>query len=270
MSQQTEKFIRVSKEAATMAGKFLMDNFGKLNPEDVEEKAENSFVTFVDKESEKIIIDHIAKNFPNHSIIAEESGESEVKSDYAWFIDPLDGTTNFIQNLPLFSISIAVRTNKRIISGVVFNPVLQEMFSAADGEGAFLNDMPISLNSDPNIKRAVIATGFPHRIKRFLPKYLMALQEILLQCSGIRRWGSAALDLCYTACGRYNCYWELGVSPWDVAAGSLIVQEAGGLVTDFWGKENFLDNGFIIAGSKQIHLKVQEILSFHFKQPKAI
>lgn len=269
MPDTTIRFIKIAKEASLTAGKFLMENFGKLNTKDIEEKSTNSFVTYVDKQSEKMIVDMIKYNFPDHSIIAEEGSGNQINSDYAWFIDPLDGTTNYIQKLPHFSVSIAVQYNRKLVAGVVYNPILKEMFSAAEGQGAFLNDEPIKIDDSLDMKLAVLATGFPHRIKEYLPIYLPAFQNILLQCSGIRRWGSAALDLCYVACGRYNCYWELGTSPWDVAAGSVIVKEAGGVVTDFWGKENFLENGFMIAGSKKIHDKLQEILSFHFKNHKS-
>jgi myo-inositol-1(or 4)-monophosphatase len=212
-----------------------------------------------------MIVEIIKAHFPEHGIIAEEGGASQTKHEYTWFIDPLDGTTNFIQNLPHFSVSIALQKGSKIIAGVVFNPVLNEMFSAAAGEGAFLNDQPIRVNNDANFDRAVLATGFPHRFKTYLPKYVLAFQEIMLNCSGVRRWGSAALDLAYTACGRYHCFWELGLSSWDVAAGALIVQEAGGVVTDFWGGQNYLESGYMIAGSERIHLKLKEILSFHFK-----
>jgi len=265
MSSNDEHFLEVAKDAAISAGGFLVENLGKLNPQEIEEKAENSFVTDVDRQSEKMIVEIIKKHFPDHAIIAEEGGASQTKQDYTWFIDPLDGTTNFIQNLPHFSVSIALRKNSKIIAGVVFNPVLNEMFSAAAGKGAYLNEQPIQVNNDTNFERAVLATGFPHRFKTYLPKYVLAFQEIMLNCSGVRRWGSAALDLAYTACGRYHCFWELGLSPWDLAAGALIVQEAGGVVTDFWGGQNYLENGYMIAGSEHIHLKLQEILSFHFK-----
>jgi myo-inositol-1(or 4)-monophosphatase len=265
----TPQFIQVAKEAALSAGQFLMNNFGKINLKDIEEKSTNSFVTFVDKQAEKIIVDLIKQNFPDHSIIAEEGTGDQTKSDYVWFIDPLDGTTNYIQKLPHFSVSIAVQSNNKMIAGVVYNPVLKELFSAGAGQGAFLNNEPIKVDDNLDMNRTVLATGFPHRVKQYLPIYLPAFQDILLQCSGIRRWGSAALDLCYAACGRFSCYWELGVSPWDVAAGSVIVIEGGGLVTDFWGKDDYLENGFMIAGSRKIHQKLQEILSYHFKQHKS-
>jgi myo-inositol-1(or 4)-monophosphatase len=265
MSQNDGHFLQVARAAATRAGSFLMENLGKLNPRDIEEKAKNSFVTDVDRDSEKMIVEIIKKEFPDHAIIAEEGNYSETRNAYSWIIDPLDGTTNFIQNLPHFSVSIALRHDEKIIAGVVFNPVLNEMFIATAGEGAYLNDKPIQVNNDANFTRAVLATGFPHRFKTYLPKYVLAFQEIMLHCSGVRRWGSAALDLAYTACGRYHCFWELGLSPWDIAAGALIVQEAGGIVTDFWGKQNYLNSGYMIAGSRPIHRKLLEILSFHFK-----
>lgn len=265
MPQQIESFIRVAKEAAAISGEFLMENLGGLTSEDVEEKSKNSFVTYVDKQSESMIVGHIKKHFPDHAIIAEESGVQETSSEYRWLIDPLDGTTNFIQELPHFAISIAVQHEQNTIAGVVLNPNHNEIFHAEIEKGAFFNDARITIEEDTDFGRAILATGFPHRFKRHLPRYLPAFQEMMLKCSGIRRWGSAALDLCYTACNRFSGFWELGLSPWDIAAGSLIVQEAGGIVSDFWGGDDYLNNGYVIAGSKHIHSQLQQILNFHFK-----
>jgi myo-inositol-1(or 4)-monophosphatase len=264
MSEQTQKFMDVAEKAANAAGRFLMDNLGKINPTDVEEKANNSFVTHVDKKSEEIIIDQIKAHFPDHSIVAEEGGKQQMKSDFTWLIDPLDGTTNFIQGLPHFSVSIAIQYQEQTIAGVVYNPNQNEFFSAQFDKGAYLNQKPISVNSETDFGRAILATGFPHQSKRYLPQYLPAFQEMMLKCSGIRRWGSAAMDLCYTACGRFSGFWELGLSPWDIAAGSLIVQEAGGIVTDFWGNSDYLKNGFVIAGSEAVWNQLKSILTFHF------
>lgn len=265
MPETNQKCLEVASEAAASAGKFLMQNLGKLNPEDVEEKSRNSFVTYVDKQSEKLIIDRIKKHFPEHSIIAEEGSAARTKSDYLWLIDPLDGTTNFIRGLPHFSVSIAVQHGEEMVVGVVYNPDREEMFTAQIDQPACLNDKPIHVDERTDFGRSVLATGFPHQKKRYLPLYLPAFEEIMLKCSGIRRWGSAALDLCYTACGRYGGFWELGLSPWDIAAGSLIVRQAGGVVSDFWGRPGYLENGFIIAGGKHIWKQLQEILNFHFK-----
>lgn len=242
-----------------------MENLGGLSAADVEEKSENSFVTFVDKQSERMIIDLITKHFPDHTIVAEEGGVQETKSEYRWYIDPLDGTTNFIQELPHFAVSIALQHNQKIIAAVVLNPNQDELFHAEIEKGAFLNDKRLHIEAETDFSRAILATGFPHRFKRHLPRYLPAFQEMMLKCAGVRRWGSAALDLCYTACNRYNGFWELGLSPWDIAAGSLIVQEAGGIVTDFWGGDDYLDNGYVIAGNKHIHSQLHQILEFHFK-----
>jgi myo-inositol-1(or 4)-monophosphatase len=153
-----------------------------------------------------------------------------------------------------------------VIAGTVFDPVHKELVTAESGGGSKLNGKPIRITKNLDIKKSILATGFPHRVKRFLPVYLKAFQEVLLKCSGIRRCGSAALDLCHTACGRYGGFWELGLSPWDIAAGSLVVSEAGGIVTDFWGKHNYLENGFLIAAPDSIYLEIQNILSFHFEQ----
>lgn len=251
-----------------MAGDYLLQNRKQLVPEDVEEKAKNSFVTYIDKGAEEIIIKHIKSHFHDHSILAEESGVQAENCPIQWIIDPLDGTTNFIHDIPFYCVSIAVRDKDKTIVGVVFDPVRNEMFTSAETKGSFLNDSPITINSPKEFSKEIMATGFPHRAKRYLPFYLAAFQEIILKCSGVRRCGAAALDLCYTACGRYGGFWELGLSPWDMAAGSLIVKEAGGVISDFWGENNYLDNGFVIAANKQIQKPLLQILSYHFKSFK--
>ncbi len=270
MTDNAEQLLEVACEAARRAGHYLLENRGRIQPDEVDEKGRSDFVTRVDRRSEQLIVDIIRHHFPTHAILAEEGGVHRRKGRLHWVIDPLDGTTNFIQDVPFFCLSIAVLQDGVPLVGVVYDPVHQEMFHAIKGGGAFLNDRPIRVSRIEHPHRALIATGFPWRSKRYLPQYLQAFEEIFLHTAGMRRAGSAALDLCYTACGRYVGFWELGLSPWDIAAGSLLVQEAGGLVSDFRGKPDYLQTGYIIAGNRAIHRFLLNILTFHFKshEPK--
>ena len=251
--------------AARSAAKILMDNFGKISPDDIRRKSANDFLTFVDEEAEKKIIETIHNKFPSHSILAEESGLSEEAGDFEWIIDPLDGTTNYISGVPIFAVSIGVRHNKELQLGVVLDPVRNELFFAEKSKGAFLNGKPIHVSTNQNLKDCLFATGFPFKYKEYLSTYLNCFHDIFIQCSGARRMGSAALDLSYVACGRFDFFWEIGLNPWDIAAGSLIITEAGGQVSDFWGKNSFLSNGFYTATNGMIHHQILEIIQRHFK-----
>ncbi|GAB4379556.1 MAG: inositol monophosphatase family protein [Calditrichia bacterium] len=263
------QFLEIAIEAAQKAGQYLLQNLGKISEENVDEKARNDFVTYVDTHSEKIITDTLLHHFPTHQILAEEGTRRKNQTEYRWLIDPLDGTKNFIQAVPMFCVSIALQKKDEMILGVVYDPVHQELYSAEKGAGAFCNQEPIGV-SHRNFSQSLIATGFPFRKKDYLPIYLLAFEEIFLRCSGMRRCGSAALDLCYTARGRFDGFWELGLSPWDVAAGTLLVQEAGGKVSDFWGETNFLQTGFIIAGNSEVQEKLLKILNHYFSDVKPI
>ncbi len=259
------RFLEVAADAARTAGKFLLENRGRIPPDQITEKAKNDFVTRIDQQSEEIILKILHDAFPDHQIVAEEGSRRRSDSPYRWFVDPLDGTTNFIQNLPMFAVSIALLKESEVLCGVVYDPVHDELFQAERGQGAFCNGKPIRVSQENNFSRAVIATGFPHRRKIYLPDYLLTFNEIFLRCSGMRRCGSAALDLCYTAAGRYEGYWELGLSPWDVAAGSLLVSEAGGKVSDFWNRPDFLKSGFIVAGNPSTHARLIDFLKIRFQ-----
>ena len=256
-------YINVAIDIAKDAGQYLLTQRGKIKDENIDEKAENDFVTYVDKKAEEIIVDALLKNFPSHKIIAEESLHQQTHDEYRWIVDPLDGTKNFIHNLPFFSISIALEFNKEILAGVVYNPVHNEIFAAEKCSGAYFNDIVMKV-SDKKFSQSLLATGFPYRNKDELPKYLKIFEEILLNCSGIRRLGSAAIDLSYTALGNFDGFWEYGLSIWDLAAGSLFVQEAGGIVTDFWGSNNYLKNGCIVAGNKTIHERLIKIIKSYY------
>ena len=252
--------------AATSAGEYLRQNRGKLSPENIDEKARNDFVTTVDRNSEKLIVDILRDQFPEHRILAEEGGLTQSGSqDYRWIIDPLDGTKNFIQNIPVFCISIALQFKGEIILGVVYDPVHDELFSAEKGAGAFCNSQPAKVSSR-DFRHSVIATGFPFKSKNHIPAYLLTFEEIFLKCSGMRRLGSAALDLSYTAIGRFEGFFELGLSIWDLAAGTLLIQEAGGVVSDFWGGKRYLNTGFVVAGNPAIQPPILEITRYHFPE----
>jgi myo-inositol-1(or 4)-monophosphatase len=259
------EFVEIAREAALLAGNYLLEKRGSIRPENIDQKARNDFVTYVDHHSEKIIVDHLLENFPSHKILAEEGTKNKNENEYRWIIDPLDGTKNYIQDIPIFSISIALEFKGEIIAGLIYDPVHQEIFSAQKGEGAFCNENRIKV-SEKDFSEGLIATGFPFRAKRFLPDYLLAFEEIFLGCSGMRRCGSAAIDLAYTAMGRFEGFWELGLSIWDISAGSLLIQEAGGVVSDFWGKAEYLKTGFIIAGSEPVQQKLLQILKIHFQE----
>ncbi|MBN2366669.1 MAG: inositol monophosphatase [Calditrichaeota bacterium] len=256
-------FINIAERAAREAGEILLSNRGKITPDLVDEKARNDFVTKIDHESERIIVDTILSHFPSHMILAEEGTSRVSENEYRWIIDPLDGTKNFIQDVPVFSISIALEKNGDILLGIVYDPVHDEMFAAEKGEGAYCNNESMTVSQN-KFSQSLIATGFPFRSKSFLPQYLLCFEDIFLKCSGMRRLGSAAIDLCYTAMGRFEGFWELGLSIWDIAAGSLLIREAGGVVSDFWGEENFLESGFIIAGNADTHRGLLDVIKKHF------
>jgi len=257
--------IDIAIEAAKSASKILTDNFGKISLEDIKEKKQNDFLTFVDEESEDTIIKSILNAFPDHSILAEESGWQKHNSDYEWIIDPLDGTKNYISGIPFFSISIALRHKDQIELGVVLDPVRNELFHAQRGGGAFLNGKKILVSNRENLEDCLLATGFPFKQKQSLPSYVNCFKDIFQQCSGMRRMGSAAIDLAYVAAGRFEGFWELGLSPWDMAAGSIIIVEAGGKITDFWGNNSHLSNGYITATNGHIHQVLNQIIQTYFK-----
>lgn len=257
--------LNTATEVARKAGLYLLDNWSKVDLETADEKKKNDFVTFVDRASEKMIIDHILSQFPGHRILAEEGGEVDADSDFRWVIDPLDGTTNFIRKIPVFAVSIAAMFRNEVVAGVVFDPVRNELFSALKGRGAHLNNIPIHASKTRDFSRAFLATGFPHQYKYYLPPFMRSFSDIFFHCAGVRRLGAAALDLCYTACGRFDGFWEVGLNAWDMAAGSLIVTEAGGTISDFWGNPGYLDSGFVAAGNPAVHQKLIHYLSIYFE-----
>jgi len=250
----------IIKKAAIEAGKILLENFGKITASDIKEKQHNDFLTFVDEKSEEKIIEIIHSEYPDHAIYAEESGEIKNQSNYRWIIDPLDGTKNFICGIPVFAVSIALEIKKEITYSVVYDVMHNSLFYAEKGKGAYLNDTRI-LVSDRTIEQSLLATGFPFKKKQYLPQYLKCFERMFDSCSGIRRMGAAAIDLAYVAAGRFEGFWELGLQPWDMAGGSLLITEAGGKVTDFWGMPEHMENSFLVASNNLIHDQLIEITS---------
>lgn len=252
--------VNIAVQAARQASKTILRSIDRLDTLKVTRKARNDFVTEVDRRSEFEIIQVIRKSYPDHAILGEESGLSEGSSEYCWIIDPLDGTTNYIHGFPHFSISIAVKNREQLEAGVIYDPIRNELFTAAKGYGANLNERRMRVSALKKLDEALIGTGFPHReIEHFVP-FLKILENIFPKCAGIRRAGSAALDLAYVAAGRLDGFWEAHLKSWDMAAGALIVQEAGGIICDYQGQTNFLNTGNIIAGNAKIQEAILEII----------
>jgi myo-inositol-1(or 4)-monophosphatase len=249
----------------------LRDHFGKRASLSVKEKGRNDYVTVADRQAEEVVLRLLRARFPDHAIVAEESeadaavgrgaagrraagGPDGAGSiGYRWFVDPLDGTTNFIHGVPLFGVSIGLSDAQGMRAAVVYDPVRDEMFTAARGQGAHLNGAPLKVARPGKLERSLLVTGIPFRSLDRLEAYLASFRAFIHEAGGLRRDGSAALDLAYVACGRYDGFWEMGLSSWDVAAGSLLVTEAGGVVTDFLGRGGYVESGDIIAAAPEIH-----------------
>jgi myo-inositol-1(or 4)-monophosphatase len=245
--------LNIAIRAANAAGDIIYRYLEHVDKLVVSSKAQNDFVTEVDKQAEQEIISVIRKAFPDHSIKAEESGESSGnQSDCQWIIDPLDGTTNFLHGFPQFAVSIALKEKGRLTQAVVYNPVSQELFTATRGEGALLNNHRLRVSKRKSLDGALLGTGFPFRQQEHLDVYLETFKALFPMTAGIRRPGSAALDLAYVAAGRLDGFWEIGLSEWDMAAGALLVHEAGGLLSDFSGGHEYLESGNIICGNPKV------------------
>ena len=239
--------------AARRAGNTLIRKMVSLDKLKVEKKGRNDYVSEADRAAEKAVIDCIFKHYPDHAIHAEESGV-QGDSDTVWIIDPLDGTTNYLHGFPVFCVSIGVQVKGRIEHGVVYDPLRQELFTASRGQGAHLDNHRIRVSGQAQLQRALIGTGFPFRqADTEITPYLEMLGKVVRNTSGVRRPGAAALDLAYVAAGRLDAFWETGLAPWDLAAGSLLIREAGGIVSGLDGSESFLDTGHVLAGTPKIY-----------------
>jgi myo-inositol-1(or 4)-monophosphatase len=249
--------LNIAIQAARRAGNVIQRYSTQLDRLAIETKGRNDFVTVVDRQAEAEIVSLIQKAFPDHSILGEETGLKENNATpYKWIIDPLDGTTNFLHGYPQFAVSIGVLNNNRLDQAVIFDPLRNELFSASRGEGAKLNDRRIRVSKTSKLDAALIGTGFPFRTYENLEVWIDGFRELLPKTSGVRRAGSAALDLAHVASGRLDGFWEIGLSPWDITAGCLLIQEAGGMVSDFSGKQGFLESGNVIAGNPKIYEEV--------------
>ncbi len=238
----------IARKIIFEAGALIRQHIGQVAGSWVQIKGPSDYVTDIDKRCERLITEAIRENFPDHNIMAEETANEGLQPGYTWVIDPVDGTTNFIHGFPFVAVSIGVCLDKEPILGFVLDPVRNELFSAKKGAGAWLNGSRLPRLEKVNLDKALIATGFPFRAKQYIDDYLMAFKSIFMHASGIRRGGAAALDLAYLAAGRVDGFWEIGLKAWDIAAGALIITEAGGMVSDFRGEGNHLFNGNVVGG----------------------
>jgi myo-inositol-1(or 4)-monophosphatase len=242
----------IAVRAARQAGNVLLRYHSRLDAVAVFEKQANDFVSEVDQAAEQAIISTIHKAYPDHGILAEESGQHGA-GDYQWIIDPLDGTTNYLRGVPQFAVSIALQHRGQLVTAVVYDPLREELFTAEKGNGAYLNDRRIRVTGQKALAGALLGTGIPFRDQRFADAYLGMLKALMRDTAGIRRPGSAALDFAYLAAGRTDGFWELGLATWDFAAGALLVREAGGVVTDLAGGDRYFETGNVVAGGVRVH-----------------
>lgn len=243
----------VAREVIARAGDMIREHLGTVGSAHVYSKGPSDYVTQIDRNCEALIMNEIRRRFPGHHIMSEETANDGLRDGYTWVIDPIDGTTNFIHGFPFVAVSIAVCLDREPVLGLVLDPVRGELFHAVRGEGAFLNGRRIRVRNTVRLNEALVATGFPFRSRGVLEPYLNSFRSIFQEVSGIRRAGSAALDLAYLAAGRVDGFWEVGLKAWDIAAGGLLTREAGGLVSDFWGKQEFLYNGHIVGGTAEVY-----------------
>jgi myo-inositol-1(or 4)-monophosphatase len=245
--------LTIAVRAARKAGNLIAKNYETPDAVEASQKGTNDFVTNVDRDAEHLIIDVIRKSYPQHSIVSEERGELIGEDrDVQWVIDPLDGTANFIKRFPHFSVSIAVRIKGRTEVAVVYDPMRNELFTATRGQGAQLNGYRLRGTNAKDLDGTILATGFPFKVKQHATPYINIVGKLFTQCADFRRTGSAALDLAYVAAGRVDGFFEIGLKPWDFAAGELLVREAGGLVTDFVGGHNHFISGNVVAGNPRV------------------
>ena len=246
--------LNVAIEAAKEAGKFLKHNLGKVKEITVKNGQEKNLVTEIDKKSEELVVSIIRKHFPGHDILAEESGSEHGKqSEYRWIIDPLDGTTNFTHGLPIYCVSIGLERKGEVIAGVIYDPNLDELFSAEKGRGAFLNGRRLRVSQTPSLNQSLLVSGFPYNVSENPDNCLEHFVNFVIECQGVRRMGSAAIDLAYVAAGRYDGFWEVHLNAWDMAAGVILIREAGGKITGFDGDEINICGKKVVASNGIIH-----------------
>ncbi len=254
--------VNVAVKAARAAGNIILRNLNRVEGLAIEEKSRHDYVSEVDKMAEAEVIKELRRAYPNHGFLGEESGQKG-NPDKLWIVDPLDGTHNYLRGFPHFCVSIAFRDHGDLVYGVIYDPLRDEMFTASKGDGAFLNDRRIRVTKRESLAGALLCTGFPYRQRRHLGAQLDMTRALLGEAEDIRRTGSAALDLAYVAAGRMDGYFETGLYPWDMAAGVLLVREAGGHCSDFAGKAGMPENGNLIAGNHFVAAAMAKVISAH-------
>jgi myo-inositol-1(or 4)-monophosphatase len=254
--------LNIAIKAARRAGQVINRASRDVEHLNVGVKQQSDFVTEVDRAAEATIIDIISEAYPNHAILAEESGATG-SSDYQWIIDPLDGTTNFIHGVPQYAVSIGLAHKGMMTQAVVYDPCRNELFTASKGGGAFLNDKRIRVSKRDKLAETLIGTGFPYRTFDHCEAYLAIFRDLTRKTSGLRRPGAASIDLAWVACGRMDGFWEFGLSPWDMAAGTLIITEAGGLVGDLSGEPNYMLTGNLVAGNPKVFGQLLQVIAPH-------
>ena len=255
--------LNIAVKAARRAGAIINRASQDIGTLTIKSKNFNDFVSEVDVAAERAIIDTLKDAYPTHGFLGEESGSTSHQSDFIWIIDPLDGTTNFLHGFPQYCVSIALQHKGEITQAVIYEPNRNDLYTATKGRGAFLNDKRIRVSKCDKLQDALIGTGFPFRDFKYLDDYLSMFKSMIQKTTGIRRAGSAALDLAYVANGSLDGFWEIGLSAWDIAAGGLLVREAGGIVTDLSGQSGWLESGNILVASPKIHDDMQAIIASH-------
>ncbi len=257
--------LTIAVKAARRAANIMQRASSNLDLIRAEQKQHNDFVSEVDRAAEAAIIEIIREAYPTHAILAEESGGAALDGEFVWIIDPLDGTTNYLHGYPQYAVSIALAQRGQVTQAVVYDPNRNDLFTASKGSGAFLNDRRIRVSKRISLTDSLVATGFPVSDLSYLDSYLAMFVDMLKKTAGVRREGAASLDLCNVACGRVDGFWELNLKPWDIAAGSLIVQEAGGIVTDLFGEQGWLESGDIVAGNPKVLAQMLHALAPHVR-----
>jgi myo-inositol-1(or 4)-monophosphatase len=254
--------LNIAIKAARKAGNVILRGMDRIDSQNVSLKGKNDYVSDIDRQAESEIVAVLRKAYPSHGILAEEGGR-QAGDDYQWIVDPLDGTTNYLHGFPQFAVSIALAHRGRLEEAVVYDPLREELFTASRGVGAFLNDRRLRVTQLKGLEGALLGTGFPFRQQQHLLAYVEMFKALHQGTAGIRRAGSAALDLAYVAAGRLDGFWEIGLSRWDMAAGVLLIREAGGMVCDFAGGDDFLDTGNIVAGNPKVFTAVLHAITPH-------
>lgn len=262
-----DAMLNIAVKAARAASKVMIHNIERLDQLKIEKKGRADYVSEVDRQAEEIIIQTIHDAYPDHGILAEESGiqGDKDKSEHEWIIDPLDGTTNFLHGYPVYAVSIALRVKDVLQVGVVYDPSRDELYSATKGGGAHLNNRRIRVSETRRLADAMLATGFPYAEMKYLDPWLGSFKALVPHVAGVRRAGSAALDLAQVAAGRFDGFWEFGLNIWDIAAGVLLIQEAGGFCSDMRGEQRMLETGHIIGGNPKLFVKIQTLVKEHAK-----